>query len=87
MSTMVVLGMYCREDKKGLFYEAGSKKKKDIWPFIKHFYHSDTSVICSDEAKQYYVVEKFLIRLFIKVQITQRASSFLKQIKVIPLMI
>ena len=57
-STIVVLGLYCREDKEGLFFEVGSKKKKDIWPFIKHFCHPDTSVICSDEAKQYYGVEK-----------------------------
>ena len=49
--------MYCRED-KGLFFEVGSKKKKYIWSYIEHFCHPDTSVMCSNEAKQYDGVER-----------------------------
>lgn len=32
------------------------KKKKDLWPIIKKYVHPLTSVICSDQAKQYHGV-------------------------------
>ena len=49
--------IYCRENKEGLFFkvEGGGR---NLWPFIKHFCHPDTNVVCSDEVKQYVDIEK-----------------------------
>ena len=58
-STVVVFGLYYREDKEGLFFEVEGKKKRDLWPYIKHYCDPETSIICSDQAKQYYGEEKF----------------------------
>ncbi|XP_035227418.1 uncharacterized protein LOC118199635 [Stegodyphus dumicola] len=55
--TITVLGIYCREDKEGLFFRVNGKSKRDIWPYIKHHVHPETSVICTDSAKQYKNVE------------------------------
>ena len=57
-SAVVVLGMYYK-DKEGLFFEGEGKKNRDLWPYIKHYCDTETSIICLDQAKQYYGVEKF----------------------------
>lgn len=54
--TIVVFGMYCKEDKTGLFFRVNSKKKEDLWPYIKRYVKSDTSRICTDGGKQYHNV-------------------------------
>lgn len=48
-SSVVVFGIYCNEDKEGLFLEAEGKKKKDIWPYIKYFCDPKTNVFHSNE--------------------------------------
>ncbi|KAG8173384.1 hypothetical protein JTE90_019974 [Oedothorax gibbosus] len=56
--TYVVFGMYCREDKEGLFFIVNSRKKVDLWPRVVEHCHPDTTVICTDSAKSYVGVEK-----------------------------
>lgn len=56
--TIVVFGIYCRTDKEGIFFRVNGKKKKDLWPLVKKYCHSDTSVVCTDSAKQYVGVEQ-----------------------------
>lgn len=56
--TIIVLGIYCKEDKTGLFFKVNSKSKADLWPFIKKYIDPVTTTICTDSAKQYYGVEK-----------------------------
>ncbi|GFY72433.1 DDE_Tnp_IS1595 domain-containing protein, partial [Trichonephila inaurata madagascariensis] len=55
--TQVVLGIYCRDDKEGLFWLMG-EKKKDLWPRIARHCNPETSVICTDSATQYHNVNK-----------------------------
>ncbi|GFS31443.1 DDE_Tnp_IS1595 domain-containing protein, partial [Nephila pilipes] len=56
--TQVVLGIYCREDKEGLFFLVDGKKKRDLWPLIARHCHPETSIICTDSATQYHSVNK-----------------------------
>lgn len=58
--TIVVFGIYCKEDKSGRFFQVKSKSKADLWPFIKKYVDPNTSIICTDSAKQYFGVEKLL---------------------------
>lgn len=46
--TYVVLGLFCKEDKTGLFLKINSKSKKDLWPYIKKFFNPETRNICTD---------------------------------------
>lgn len=55
--TIVIFGIYCREDKNGLFFRVNSKKKRDLWPLVKKHCHPETSVVCTDSALQYSNVE------------------------------
>ncbi|GBN20246.1 hypothetical protein AVEN_45348-1 [Araneus ventricosus] len=55
--TQVVLGIYCREDKEGLFFLVKGKERADFWPFMKKHCHPETSVICTDSTRQYYDVQ------------------------------
>jgi len=57
-NTQVVLGIYCREDKEGLFFLVNGKSKRDLWPRIKKHCHPETEVIYTDSAKQYLRVEQ-----------------------------
>lgn len=56
--TIIVLGLYCKEDKQGLFFKVNAKSKAELWPYIRKYVHPETSKICSDSAKQYDDVEK-----------------------------
>lgn len=56
--TVIVLGLYCKEDKTGLFFRVNSKSKKDLWPFIQKYVNYNTSRLCTDSARQYHGVEK-----------------------------
>lgn len=51
--TITVLGMYCKEDKTGLFFKVNSKSKADLWPYKKQYVDPTTTTICTDSAKQY----------------------------------
>jgi len=33
--TIVVLGLYCKEDKTGLFFKVNAMSKAELWPYIK----------------------------------------------------
>ena len=55
--TIVLFGIYCREDKEGIFLRVNGKKKSDLWPLVKKYCHPDTNVICTDSAGQYTGVE------------------------------
>ncbi|GIY62508.1 DDE_Tnp_IS1595 domain-containing protein [Caerostris darwini] len=46
-----------RDEKEGLFLIKKGKSKRELWPFIKHHCHPETSIICSDKAKQYVGVQ------------------------------
>lgn len=59
--TVTVFGMYCREDKEGLFFRVNGKSKRDLWPYIKKYCHESTSIICSDSARQYMGVENLFL--------------------------
>lgn len=56
--SIVVLGMYCKEDKTGVFIKVDGKSKRDLWPYIKKFVDPNTSTISTDQAKQYHEVEQ-----------------------------
>lgn len=56
--TIVVLGLYCKEDKIGLFFKVNSKCKADLWPYIHKYVNQSTSRICTDSARQYIGIEK-----------------------------
>lgn len=56
--TITVFGLYCPEDKVGLFFRVNSKTKAELWAYISKFIDKDTSRICSDSAKQYVGVQK-----------------------------
>lgn len=32
--TITVLGLYCKEDKTGLFFKVNNKSKKELWPYV-----------------------------------------------------
>ena len=55
---IVVQGLYCKEDKTGIFLKVDGKSKRDLWPYIKKFVDPNTSTICTDQTKQYHGVEK-----------------------------
>ncbi|GIY22534.1 DDE_Tnp_IS1595 domain-containing protein [Caerostris darwini] len=50
--TQTIFGMFCRDEKEGLFFLTKGKSKRELWPFIKHHCHPETSIICNDKAKQ-----------------------------------
>lgn len=56
--TTTVLGLYCKEDKVGLFFKVNSKSKRELWPYIQKYVDSTTSRICTDSAGQYFGVEQ-----------------------------
>ncbi|KAL7305616.1 hypothetical protein TKK_0002345 [Trichogramma kaykai] len=56
--TIIVLGLYCKEDKIGLFFKVNSKSKANLWPYIRKYVDHETSRICTDSTKQYHGVEK-----------------------------
>lgn len=56
--TITVFGIYCRDDKHGIFFRTEGKKKRDLWPLVKKHVHPKTEFICTDSAKQYSGVEK-----------------------------
>ncbi|GFQ71225.1 DDE_Tnp_IS1595 domain-containing protein [Trichonephila clavata] len=56
--TQVVLGIYCRDDKEGIFFLVDGEKKKDLWPRIARHCNPETSVICTDSATQYHNINK-----------------------------
>lgn len=51
--TQTIFGIYCREDKEGLFFRVNGKSKRDLWPIIHKYCHPETAVICTDSARQY----------------------------------
>ncbi|XP_035206196.1 uncharacterized protein LOC118202738 isoform X2 [Stegodyphus dumicola] len=55
--TIVVLGIYCREDKEGLFFKVKGKSKRHLWPYIKRHVHPETTFIYTDSAPQYKRIE------------------------------
>lgn len=56
--TIVVLGIYCKEDKTGLFFKVDGKSKAEMWPLIKKHVDPTTKTVCTDSAKQYHGIEK-----------------------------
>lgn len=56
--TITVLGLYCKEDKVGLFFRVNSKSKQELWPYIQKYVDFSTSRLCTDSAKQYEGVEQ-----------------------------
>ena len=56
--TIVVLGLYCKEDKGGMFFKVNAKSKEELWPYLKRYIHQKTSSICTDSPKQYCGVEQ-----------------------------
>lgn len=58
--SIIVLGIYCKEDKTGIFFKVDGKSKRDLWPYIKKFVDPKTSRICTDSAKQYHGVENVI---------------------------
>lgn len=55
--SVIVLGMYCKEDKLGRFFRVHAKSKAELWPYIKKNVNHNTEVVCTDCAKQYVGVE------------------------------
>lgn len=51
--SLTVLGLYCKEEKVGVFFKVNSKRKSDLWPYIKKYVDQNTSYFCTDSAKQY----------------------------------
>ncbi|XP_054720267.1 uncharacterized protein LOC129229911 [Uloborus diversus] len=49
-----VLGLFCKEDKDGIFLMMDGQKPKDLLPLIKGYCHPDASVGHSSESKQQY---------------------------------
>ncbi|KAK0072843.1 hypothetical protein PV325_010698, partial [Microctonus aethiopoides] len=43
-------GLYCKEDKTGLFFRVNSKSKSELWPYIKKYIDINTSRLCTDSA-------------------------------------
>jgi hypothetical protein len=35
--SMIILGIYCREDKEGMYWLIPSKRIVDIWPLMKKY--------------------------------------------------
>ncbi|KAG8181118.1 hypothetical protein JTE90_029151 [Oedothorax gibbosus] len=56
--TITVLGIYCREDKEGVFFLVNGKKKKDLWPLIKEQTDPETTFVYTDSAKSYHNVDE-----------------------------
>ncbi|GFR00157.1 DDE_Tnp_IS1595 domain-containing protein [Trichonephila clavata] len=55
--TQVVLGIYCRDDKEGIFFWLMGEKK-DLSPRIARHCNPETSVICTYSATQYHNINK-----------------------------
>lgn len=51
--TTTILGIYCKEDKHGIFVRVPSKSKESIWPWVSRYADKETSVVCTDMGKQY----------------------------------
>lgn len=56
--SVIVFGLYCKEDKVGLFFRVNSKSKAELWPYVKKYVNDRTTRICTDSAKQYKGIEK-----------------------------
>ncbi|GIY85294.1 DDE_Tnp_IS1595 domain-containing protein [Caerostris darwini] len=59
--TKIVFGIFCKEDREGLFFLVDGKKKRDLWPLVKQYVHPMTAVICTDEAAQYKKVDRLIL--------------------------
>ncbi|GIX72447.1 hypothetical protein CDAR_253551 [Caerostris darwini] len=58
--TQTVFGIFCKEDREGLFFLVDGKKKRDLWPLVKKYVHPMTAVICTDTAGQYKKVDRLI---------------------------
>lgn len=74
--TTTVLGLYCKEDKTGLFFRVNSKSKRDLWPYIKKYVDSNTSRMCTDSARQYDGVERMLAPDTVHLQTNHSKGEF-----------
>lgn len=59
--TVTVLGLYCKEDKVGLFFLVNLKSKLEFWSYINKFVGKDTTKVCTDSAKHYVGIEKLFV--------------------------
>lgn len=59
--TVTVLGLYCKEDKVGLFFLVNLKSKLEFWSYINKFVAKDTTKVCTDSAKHYVGIEKLFV--------------------------
>ena len=51
--SIVLIGIYCRENKEGLYFRTNGKSKRDLWPLLSKYVHLEIKRICTDQAKQY----------------------------------
>ncbi|GIX97950.1 DDE_Tnp_IS1595 domain-containing protein [Caerostris darwini] len=58
--TQTVFGIFCKQDREGLFFLVDGKKKRDLWPLVKKYVHPETAVICTDEAGQYKKIDQLI---------------------------
>ncbi|KAL7290007.1 hypothetical protein TKK_0015738 [Trichogramma kaykai] len=74
--TIIVLGLYCKEDKIGLFFKVNAKSKSELWPYIQKYVHHETSRICTDSAKQYQGVEKMFCKDTVHLQTNHSIGEY-----------
>ena len=43
--SVTLFGIYCTEDKMGVYFQMNGKSKRDLWPIIHQVVHPDTVVI------------------------------------------
>ena len=55
---LTVFSIMCPENRQGIFFHVPSKAKCDLWPYLKRYVHPETSIICTDQGRQYCGVEK-----------------------------
>ncbi|GIY99130.1 DDE_Tnp_IS1595 domain-containing protein [Caerostris extrusa] len=58
--TQTVFGIFCKQDREGLSFLADGGKKRDLWPPVKKCVHSETAIICTDEAGQYKKIDRLI---------------------------
>ena len=51
--SITILGMYCGQQKRGLFFKVQSKGREHLYPLIHKYIEPDTSLLCTDQGKQY----------------------------------
>ncbi|KAL7293178.1 hypothetical protein TKK_0013326 [Trichogramma kaykai] len=77
--TITFLGLYCKEDKIGLFLKVNAKSKKELCPYIKKLLHYETSRTCTDSAKQYQGVEKMFSSDTVHLQTNHSIGEYVDQ--------